>query len=143
AKLLAALSSGGGPDFWDMGDWNYRTFLDNNYLAPLDPKVFGYSSSRDMIDAYLPGTTDIFVRGGNLYGLFSESNTLALFYNLDMFDAAGIPALPSDRPVSWSQIEEIGSKLRLTDDSGRSEERRVGKGGGCQRRAETEEREST
>jgi ABC-type glycerol-3-phosphate transport system substrate-binding protein len=118
AKLLAALSSGSGPDFWDMGDWNYRTVLDNNYAAPLDPKIFGYASSTEMIDAYVPGTTDIFVRNGNLYGLFSESNTLALFYNLDMFDAAGIAPLPSDRPVSWSQIEEIGSKLRLTDDSG-------------------------
>src|SRR5437870_523636 len=55
AKLLAALSSGSGPDFWDMGDWNYRTVLDNNYAAPLDPKIFGYASSMEMIDAYVPG----------------------------------------------------------------------------------------
>ena len=118
AKLLAALSSGSGPDFWDMGDWNYKNFLDNNYLAPFDPHIFGYGSSQEMISAYLPGTMDIFVRGGNVYGLFSESNTLALFYNLDMFDAAGIAPLPSDRPVSWAQIEDIGQQLRRTDASG-------------------------
>jgi multiple sugar transport system substrate-binding protein len=118
AKLLAALSSGAGPDLWDMGDWNYRAFLDNNYLAPFDPQTFGYSSDSAMIDAYLPGTMDIFVRNGKVYGLFSESNTLALFYNQDMFDAAGIPYLPDDRPVSWSDIQDIGARLRQTDASG-------------------------
>jgi ABC-type glycerol-3-phosphate transport system substrate-binding protein len=118
AKLLAALSSGSGPDFWDMGDWNYRTFLANDYLAPFDPHAFGYSSSQDMINAYLPGTMDIFVHNGSVYGLFSESDTLALFYNLDMFDAAGIPPLPTDKPVSWSQIENIGKQLLQTDASG-------------------------
>ncbi|HWP46339.1 MAG TPA: extracellular solute-binding protein [Candidatus Limnocylindrales bacterium] len=119
AKLLAALSGGEGPDFWDMGDWNYKTFIDNKFLAPFDPKIFGYTSDQEMIEAYLPGTMDIFIRDGKVYGLFSEYNTLALFYNLDMFDKEGIPPLPTDKPVSWKQIEEIGAKLRKTDPSGK------------------------
>lgn len=118
AKLLAALSGGEGPDLWDMGDWNYKTFLDNKFLAPFDPTIFGYANDQEMIDAYVPGTMDIFVRDGKVYGLFSESNTLALFYNLDMFEQAGVPPLPADKPVSWKQIEDIGTKLRKTDASG-------------------------
>jgi ABC-type glycerol-3-phosphate transport system substrate-binding protein len=39
AKLLAALSSAGGPD--PMGDRNYKRFLNKNYLALLDPRTFG------------------------------------------------------------------------------------------------------
>jgi ABC-type glycerol-3-phosphate transport system substrate-binding protein len=118
AKLLAALSGGEGPDLWDMGDWNYKTFIDNKFLAPFDPKIFGYASDQEMSGAYLPGTMDIFVRDGKVYGLFSEYNTLALFYNLDMFEKAGIPLLPADKPASWKQIEEISAKLRKTDQSG-------------------------
>lgn len=88
AKLLAALSGGEGPDLWDMGDWNYKTFIDNKFLAPFDPRIFGYTSDQEMIDAYLPGTMAIFVRDGKVYGLFSEHNTLALFYNLDDLNGA-------------------------------------------------------
>ena len=115
AKLLASLSGGEGPDLWDMGDWNYRTFLDNNFAAPLDPAIFGYASDKELIDAYQPGTMDVFVRDGKAYGLFSEYNTLNLFYNLDMFEAAGIPPLSETKPASWDEIGEISQKLYKTD----------------------------
>src|SRR5439155_221164 len=97
ASLHSALSGGAGPDLWDMGDWHYKVFTDNKFVAPLDPTVFGYASTKEMIDAYVPGTTSIFERDGKLYGLFSEYNTLALFYNLDMFKAAGVAPLPADK----------------------------------------------
>lgn len=115
AKLLSALSGGEGPDLWDMGDWNYQTFIDNEFLAPLDPAIFGYDSSQDLIDAYVPGTLSVFVRDDNVYGLFSEYNTLALFYNLDLFEEQGIDPLPEDEPASWEDIGEIGAQLRQTD----------------------------
>ena len=117
ARLLAALSSGEGPDLWDMGDWHYKAFADAGFLVPLDPAIFGYASDQEMIDAYMPGTLDVFVRDGKVYGLFSEYNTLALFYNLDLFEAAGIDPLPADKPVSWEQIGEISQQLRKTDPS--------------------------
>jgi ABC-type glycerol-3-phosphate transport system substrate-binding protein len=115
AKLLAALSGGSGPDLWDMGDWDNKTFMDNSFLAPLDPKIFGYENAQELIDSYPSGTMDIYVRDGNVYGMFSEYNTLALFYNLDMFEEAGIPPLPEDKPVSWDEIAKISEKLYKTD----------------------------
>lgn len=113
AKLLSALAGGDGPDLWDMGDWNYNLYLDAGFLAPLDPATFGYDSSQDMIDSHAPGTMSVFVRDGQVYGLFSEYNTLGLFYNADMFDEAGIDRLPTDRPVSWDDIAEISRALYL------------------------------
>ncbi|PWC05328.1 extracellular solute-binding protein [Agromyces badenianii] len=113
AKLISALSSGGGPDVWDMGDWNYKTFAENGYLEPIDPETFGYEDDQELIDAYLPGSTDALVSDGELLGLFSEFNTLNLFYNKEVFADAGIEPLPEDKPVSWKEIGEIGQKLRV------------------------------
>lgn len=114
-KLLADLSSGAGPDVWTMGSWNYGKFIDAGLLAPFDPAIFGYESVDDLVGDYPKGSLGVFLREGSLYGMFSELNTLALFYNLDMFEAAGIDPLPSDRPVSWQQIGEIGQALRVLD----------------------------
>jgi ABC-type glycerol-3-phosphate transport system substrate-binding protein len=118
AKLLAGLSAGAGPDVWDMGSWEYPTFIENKFVAPLDPKVFGYDSVDDLVADYPAGSLSVFMRDGKLYGMFSELDTLALFYNLDMFEKAGIKPLAADKPASWDEIGKIGEKLRQTDSSG-------------------------
>jgi ABC-type glycerol-3-phosphate transport system substrate-binding protein len=118
-KLIADLSSGGGPDVWVMGSWNYteNEFIESGFLSSFDPQVFGYDSLDELVADYPPGSLDAFIRDGQIYGLFNELTTLALFYNLDMFDAAGIEYLPEDQPVSWQHIGEISQQLRQTDSS--------------------------
>jgi len=115
-RLLAALSSGAGPDVWDMGDWNYPLFKENGFLQPLDPSIFGYESDQAFIDSFVPGSTAVMEQDGRLVGLFSEFNTLNLFYNRDVFADAGVEELPMDRPVSWDRIGEIGQQLRVDED---------------------------
>src|SRR5437667_9000212 len=66
AKLLSALSGGAETDLWDMGDWHYKVFTDNKCVAPLDATVFGYASTKEMIDAYVPGTTSTLDRDRKL-----------------------------------------------------------------------------
>jgi ABC-type glycerol-3-phosphate transport system substrate-binding protein len=119
-KLLADLASGAGPDAWVMGSWNYNEnkYIESGLVAPLDPSIFGYSSVDDVVADYPPNGMNAFVRDGKLYAMFNELTTMALFYNKDMFDAAGIEYLPEDKPVSWDTIGEIGQKLRKTDASG-------------------------
>src|SRR5205823_1885699 len=75
AKLLASLSSGAGPDLWDMGSWEYNTFIENKFVAPLDPASFGYSSADDMVNDYPPGSMSVFTKDGKVYGMFSELDT--------------------------------------------------------------------
>jgi ABC-type glycerol-3-phosphate transport system substrate-binding protein len=115
-KLLAALSSGTGPDVWDMGDWNYPVFKENGFLEPLDPAVFGYETDQEFIDSFRPGSTAVLEQDGALVGLFSEFNTLNMFYNRDLFEEVGIAEPPTDRPLSWDEVGEIGQALRLEDD---------------------------
>jgi ABC-type glycerol-3-phosphate transport system substrate-binding protein len=119
-KLLADLASKAGPDAWVMGSWNYteNKYIESGLVAPLDPTIFGYTSVDDMIADYPPNGLSAFVRDGKIYALFNELTTMSLFYNKDMFDAAGIPYLPEDKPVSWDYIGEISQKLRKTDASG-------------------------
>lgn len=119
-KLLADLSSGAGPDAWVMGSWNYneQQYIESGLLAPFDPAIFGYDSAEDMIADYPANAMNAFTRDGNVYAMFNELTTMCLFYNKDMFDAAGVEYLPEDKPVSWDQIGEIGHKLRGTDASG-------------------------
>lgn len=115
-KLLAALSSGTGPDIWDMGDWNFPVFKENGFLAPLDPAVFGYESDEELIAGYQPGSTAIIEQDGKLVGRHSEFNTLNMFYNRDLFNEVGIDEPPTDRPLSWDEVGEIGQALRLEED---------------------------
>ena len=69
----------------------------------------------DLIADYPPNSMNAFVRDGKIYGLFNELTTLALFYNKNMFDEAGIEYLPEDKPVSWAHIGEISQQLRKTN----------------------------
>ena len=111
AKLLASLSTGSGPDVWDMGDWNFGTMIDNGFLAPIDPGTFGYGDQTELVAHYADGVTTSVERDGQLYGMVNEFNTLRLFYNKDVFAEAGIPELSETTPISWDEVGQIGQTL--------------------------------
>jgi ABC-type glycerol-3-phosphate transport system substrate-binding protein len=122
-KLLAEVASGGGPDVWAMDSHNFTQvkYIEAGLLAPLDPKVFGYDSVDDIVNDYPPNSLNVFILDGKIYALFNELTTLCLFYNKNMFDRAGIPYLPEDKPVSWDQIGSISQQLLMIDEaSGKS-----------------------
>lgn len=112
-KVLAALASGAGPDTWDIGSWNFTEdkYIDAGLVAPLDPTVFGYDSVDAMVDAYPPNSLNAFRNEENLYAVFNELTTFCLFYNRDVFDDAGVPYLPEDRPISWDRVLEIADQV--------------------------------
>jgi ABC-type glycerol-3-phosphate transport system substrate-binding protein len=113
SKLLADVSSGGGPDVWAMDSHNFLQvkYIEAGLLAPLDPKIFGYDSVEDIQNDYPKNSMNVFVQKGKIYALFNELTTLCLFYNKSAFDKAGIPYLPEDKPVSWKTIGDISQKL--------------------------------
>ncbi len=50
---------------------------------------------------------------GSLYALPFSANTRVLYYNLDMFEAAGLTE--ADVPTTWEELGEIAPLLNITD----------------------------
>ncbi len=117
AKLLAEVTSGGGPDVWAMASHNFTQagYIEAGLLAPLDPGVFGYASVEDLLQDYPQNTLNVFVQDGKIYALLNELTTLCLFYNQDVFDEIGAPYPSADKPSSWEALGEISQRLLITD----------------------------
>jgi ABC-type glycerol-3-phosphate transport system substrate-binding protein len=117
SKLLAEVTSGGGPDVWAMASHNFTQahYMDESLLAPLDPEIFGYSSVKDLVSDYPENSLSVFVREGKIFALLNELTTLCLFYNQNMFDEAGLSYLSTEKPTSWQTIGELSQKMLKVD----------------------------
>ncbi|MDQ7993563.1 MAG: sugar ABC transporter substrate-binding protein, partial [Propionicimonas sp.] len=100
--LQTDLAGGTASDVFDIEYANYAAYQANGVLAPIagaDTAVY----NKSLADAY---ATD-----GTQYALPSSFSTVVLFYNKDLFDAAGI-----DTPVQgWTWADEQAAAEKLTD----------------------------
>ena len=65
------------------------------------------------IDYFLPGPVESTQVDGRYYGIPFEGNALALFYNEDIFAAAGISSIPE----TWDEVLEVSQKILDYDPS--------------------------
>jgi len=112
--------SGDAPDVFTDHLAKFPEFAVNEQIMDLQAFV-----DRDGVDTsvYLPGLADLWVREGKRFGLPKDWDTIAVFYNKDMFEKAGIDtAIMKD--WTWNAqdggtFEEVVAKLTL-DDQGRN-----------------------
>lgn len=95
-RLNAAITTGDLPDVITLESVHTASYVDSDLLLPLD-KYLG----KDIIDSYL----DTIVRAGSvgdhLYALQSFDLSAPVFYNVDLFKAAGIK-IPADENGNWT-----------------------------------------
>jgi sn-glycerol 3-phosphate transport system substrate-binding protein len=48
---------------------------------------------------------------GNLMSMPFNSSTPVMYYNVDMFEKAGIPLLSKEKPVTWDEMADMTAKL--------------------------------
>lgn len=79
--------SGDAPDVFTDHLAKFPEFAVKEQIMDIQPLV-----EKDGVDTsiYLPGLADLWVREGKRYGLPKDWDTIAVFYNKDMFDKAGI-----------------------------------------------------
>jgi len=112
--------AGDAPDVFTDHLAKYPEFAVKEQILDIEPFV-----QRDGVDTsvYLPGLADLWVREGKRYGLPKDWDTIAVFYNADMLEKAGIdPAIMKDwtwNPQDGGTFEETIAKLTL-DDQGRN-----------------------
>jgi multiple sugar transport system substrate-binding protein len=109
-KLQTSLAGGNAPDVFLMDGPLYPDYQTRGQLLDLTPLI-----TRDGFDT--GQLADLAVKDfvgadGSMYGLPRDLNTIALFYNKTMFDAASIPY--PDGTWDWTKLIEVAKKLTIT-----------------------------
>jgi multiple sugar transport system substrate-binding protein len=113
--VLDALAAGQGPDVWMMHD----TWLpkDINKIQPMPASVGGSKvplmTERQFRDTFVDVAAADLINGGKIYGLPLYVDTLALYYNKDMFATAGI----AQAPRTWTEFQDDVKKITTLDAS--------------------------
>ncbi len=101
--LQTDLAAGSASDVFDIdGASNYQSLQANGQLAQLKG-VNGKVYSQALLDTY--------ATGGKQYGLPTSFSDVVLYYNKDLFDAAGI-SYPTS---SWTWADETAAAQKITD----------------------------
>ncbi|HLY27859.1 MAG TPA: sugar ABC transporter substrate-binding protein [Aggregatilineales bacterium] len=117
--LTTELVSGTAPDVFTNHLAHYPELLSKNQLLDIQSFV-----TADKVDTSIYTTNpDLLVKDGKRYGLPQDGDTIAIFYNADMFQKAGVTA---DEIAGWTWNPQDGgtfqksiAKLTL-DSSGRN-----------------------
>jgi len=108
-KITTQIAGGNPPDaaFVDAGA--VATFAGRDAVINLDD----YIERSDWVepDAYVPAFKDFVTVEGSMYGLPFEGESTSMFYNKDMFEAAGIDG----PPTTWEELEDAAAKLTNPD----------------------------
>jgi multiple sugar transport system substrate-binding protein len=121
AALLDALAAGTGPDIFAVR--NDKLFRHFNKIAPASAVTIGLPELRarfpQVVEKNFYGTSGTFA-------LPLSIDTLALFVNRDLLDAAGFATIPA----TWEEVQTLAPKLTKTEAGGAVTQYGIALGGG-------------
>ncbi|MGN6598494.1 MAG: ABC transporter substrate-binding protein [Actinomycetes bacterium] len=109
-KLQTSLKGGSAADVFWMNIPNLKKFANGGVLMPIDAYV-----KRDNVDLnnYVPAVMDAYKFKGHVYALPKDVDSIALWYNKDLFKAAGVDFPTAD----WTWDDLTSAAQKLTDPS--------------------------
>lgn len=110
-KLQTQASSGTAPDVFWMNGPNFQLYAGNDQLAPLE----GLPGAQDIDPANYPqALNDLYTYEGVQFGVPKDFDTVALWYNKEIFDQAG-----QEYPKAGWTWEDFGTTAKaISDDLG-------------------------
>lgn len=108
-ELINALAENRGPDIFAMHHTWYSKH--KNKLEPMSEEIM---TLKDYKDRFVDVVYDDFVVDDKVYGFPFYTDTLALFYNKDAFNDAGIV----NPPKTWQEVQQIVPRLTKLDQFG-------------------------
>jgi multiple sugar transport system substrate-binding protein len=108
-QLSTQIAGGTAPDTFEINYENFVTYADAGSL--LDLSTLAEADADFDPERYYQRAYEVFQRDGTLYGLPATFSDVILFYNKDLFDAAGL-----DYPApDWTWEDERAAAETLTD----------------------------
>ncbi|PYE87838.1 ABC transporter substrate-binding protein [Phyllobacterium leguminum] len=105
--LARAAATGEGPDVTYIDNPEVALFASRGLLLDLTPMIA--ESKIVKKEDIFPGPLASVTWDGKIYGLPRGANTIALYYNADMFKAGGLD--PDKPPRTWDELYEAAKKL--------------------------------
>ncbi|MEV4470650.1 sugar ABC transporter substrate-binding protein [Nonomuraea sp. NPDC049504] len=100
-KMKAAVSGGAAPDVFWMNGPNFQLYASNGVIAPIEEQVDTSVYPKPLVDLY--------TYEGKLYGLPKDMDTVGVWYNKTLFDAAKVK-YPAD-DWTWDDFKQAAAKL--------------------------------
>jgi multiple sugar transport system substrate-binding protein len=110
-KVLTAAAGKDGPDIVAMSASRLPQFIDQGLYQPLDDY---YSNADFESDALAPAAVDASMFDGKNYGVPVNIATMLMYYNKDLFTAAGLD--PEKPPTTWDEFAAMVPKLTVDAD---------------------------
>lgn len=110
-RLGAALEAGSGPCVMQIPANIMAEFQARGQLAPIPPDVM---SAADMESTFTSASIELLDVDGQYYGVPTDVQTLLLFYNDDLFEAAGLD--PTKDFETWEEFREAAVALTKVED---------------------------
>ena len=109
-KLQTLIAGGTAPDAFELNYENFVSYASKNVLLDMTPLV---EADKGFADRFYPLAYKAFSQDGKQFGLPESFSNVVLFYNKDLFDAAGV-----DYPKpEWTWQDELAAAQKLTDAS--------------------------
>ena len=105
-KLQTAVAGGEAYDVFWMNGPNFPVYASKGVLLDLQDQVA--ADSVDM-SVYPQSLIDLYTFDGDVYGLPKDFDTIALYYNKDLFDAAGLAYPTGD--WTWDDLKSAAQTL--------------------------------
>lgn len=108
-KLQTLIAGGTAPDIFELNYENFVSFASKGVLLDMDPLAEASETFDSSI--FYPRAYDAFSFNGMQLGLPETFSTVVLYYNKDLFDAAGLD-YPSE---DWTWNDAVSAAEQLTD----------------------------
>lgn len=118
-KALAALQSGEPAQLSVMFSIDVHELMDLDAIVPFDD-VVGTQEEKDWLNSFYPALMENGKVDGKTYGVPFQRSTIVMYYNKDMFRAAGLD--PEKPPTTWEELAEMGAALTTKNAEGKVEQ---------------------
>jgi multiple sugar transport system substrate-binding protein len=109
-KAIAAEAAAGDPPDLAQLVLNGLDFIVKNLPAQAINKLVSKEEYADFTKHILPQALKLGVLDGNLYGAPYTFSTPTIFYNADIFKAAGLD--PDKPPTNWDEVRKYGQQIK-------------------------------
>jgi multiple sugar transport system substrate-binding protein len=116
-KLQTMIAGNTAPDLMWLSQEYVANFADNGAIMDITDQVAALSDMpAAQLDDYYPGSIAVAKYNDRLYGLPWIAQPVVLYYNPEMFEAAGIA--PPDESWTWDTFQDAAKQLTIKDESG-------------------------